>query len=174
MFEASSTRVSIALNLLTSSFLYRTGRYRLLTILAPCSSATCFILLYLRWTAKPLALIESFYISLAGFSNGVSIASVFVFLTAGTKKEDTSISSGVFYLATSVGEVTGFSIQNSILQGTLGRLLPVRLSKVEDSDEVCPDDVNPLYTFFFLLSFSRNLLSLTGCFLIELVRGLFA
>ena len=138
-----------ALELVTSSFLYRSGRYRALTILAPCSSATCFILLFLRWTAKPLALIESFYISLAGFSNGVSIAAVFVFLTAGTKKEDTSICSGVFYLATSVGEVTGFSVQTSILQGTLGRVLPVRLLKVEDSDEVCPDDANPLYSFFF-------------------------
>ena len=149
---ASSTRVCILLNLLTSSFLYRTGRYRPLIILAPCSSATCFILLYLRWTTKPLPLIESFYISLSGFSNGVSIAAVFVFLTAGTKKEDTSICSGVFYLATSVGEVTGVAVQNSILQGTLGRMLPVRLSKVEDKDEVCSDDANLLYistTFIF-------------------------
>ena len=156
LFEASSTRVSIFLNLLTSSFLHRTGRYRPLVILAPCSSATCFILLYLRWTAKPLVLIESFYISLAGFSNGVSIAAVFVFLTAGTKKEDTSICSGVFYLATSVGEVTGFAVQNSILQITLGRLLPVRLFKVENKDEVCPDDANLLYisitsSFFFCI-----------------------
>ena len=152
LFEASSTRVSKSLNLLTSSFLHRTGRYRPLIVLAPCCSATCFILLYLRWTSKPLALIESFYIGLAGFSNGVSIAAVFVFLTAGTQKEDTSICSGVFYLATSVGEITGFSVQNSILQGTLRQMLPVRLLKVDDKDEVCSDDVNLLrisVTFLF-------------------------
>lgn len=120
-------------SLLTGWIIKRTGRYRSLIILAPCSSATCFILLYLRWKTEPLALI---YISLSGFSTGVSTAAVFVFLTAGTKKEDTSIGSSVFYLATSVGEVTGVAVQNSILQGTLGRVLPVRLFKVEDKDEI--------------------------------------
>ena len=77
-----------------------------------------------------------------------------MFLTAGTKKEDTSICSGVFYLATSVGEVTGVAVSNSILQGTLGRVLPVRLLKVEYKDEVCPDDANLPYmsmTFPFLI-----------------------
>ena len=43
-----------------------------------------------------------------------------------------------------MGEVTGVAVSNSILQGTLGRLLPIRLLKVEDKDEVCPDDANPL------------------------------
>lgn len=82
------------------------------------------------------------------------MAAVFVFLTAGTKKEDTSISSGVFYLANSVGEVTGVAVQNSVLQGTLGRVLPVRLRKMEDCDEVCPEDAD-LYIFVtFLFGFS--------------------
>ena len=92
-----------------------------------------------------------------------------MFLTAGTKKEDTSICSGVFYLATSVGEVTGVAVQNSILQGTLGRVLPVRLLKVEDSDEVCPDDANLLYTY--ITSFFWILLSLTGCFFEQVGEG---
>ena len=116
--------------------LNRTGRYRPLTILAPISSITCFLLLYLRWTTHPLATIESLYVAFWGFSNGVSTAAVFVFLSAATKKEDVAIASGGFYLATSLGEVVGLAVQNCVLQGTLRQVLPVSLREVEGGDEV--------------------------------------
>lgn len=95
------------------------------------------VLLYLRWNSSPLAVVESLYISLSGFSSGVSMAAVFVFLTASIRKEDTDIASGVFYLANSLGEVTGIAVQNCVLQGTLGRVLRLRLREVEGLDEVC-------------------------------------
>ena len=114
----------------------RSGRYRPLTILAPFCSVTCFLLLYFRWKTSPLPLIETFYVILSGFSNGVSTAAVFVFLTAAKRKEDTAVASGAFYLAISLGEVVGIAVQNSVLQGTLRHVLPVRLQKVENYDEV--------------------------------------
>lgn len=65
------------------------------------------------------------------------MAAVFVFLTAGTRKEDAAIASGAFYLANSLGEVTGMAVQNCVLLGTLGSVLRVRLRGVEGCDEVC-------------------------------------
>lgn len=51
------------------------------------------------------------------------MAAIFVFLTAGIRKEDIAIASGVFYLANCLGEVTGIAVQNCVLQATLGRVL---------------------------------------------------
>lgn len=64
------------------------------------------------------------------------MAAVFVFLTASTRKEDAAIASGAFYLANSLGEVMGIAVQNCVLQGTLRRVLRVRLREVEGCDQV--------------------------------------
>ena len=65
------------------------------------------------------------------------MAAVFVFLTAATRKEDTAVASGAFYLAISLGEVAGLAVQNCVLQGTLRLVLQARLREVLGSDEVC-------------------------------------
>lgn len=116
--------------------------------------------MYFRWKTTPLALIESSYISLSGFSSDVSMAAVFVFLTAGTRREDTAIASGAFYLAHSLGEVMGFAAGNSVLLVTLGRSLRVRLREVDRCDEVCGVScvyfiLSPCVLFRTLRSFRR-------------------
>lgn len=65
------------------------------------------------------------------------MAAVFVFLTATTRKEDTAVASGAFYLAISLGEVAGIAVQNCVLQGTLRLVLRATLREVVGSDEVC-------------------------------------
>ena len=114
----------------------RTGRYRLLIILAPCCNTISFLLLYFRWKASPLPLIESFYIALAGFGNGVSMSAVFVFLSAGTERDDTAIAGGGFYLSGSLGEVTGMAVQNCVLMGTLRSALGAKFGGGEEGMEV--------------------------------------
>lgn len=64
------------------------------------------------------------------------MAAVFVFLSAGTKKEDTAIAGGGFYLANSLGEVTGVAVQNCVLMGTLRRALRVNFGGGEEGMEV--------------------------------------
>lgn len=168
-------------SLLAGWVIKRTGRYRPLTILAPFSSATCFLLLYIRWKTQPLALIESFYISLSGFGNGVSMAAVFVFLTAGTRKEDAAIASGAFYLANSLGEVTGMAVQNCVLLGTLGSVLRVRLRDVEGCDEIIgqvtasvsniwlfPSDIQSIIVDTYVQGLGYTYLFSLGCALLAL------
>lgn len=55
-----------------------------------------------------------------------------------------------------MGEVTGVAVQNSVLQGTLGQVLLVKLREVKDRDEVCPDVASLFFT---------NLLGLFSVFL---------
>lgn len=101
----------------------------------------------MRWGKLPLNFVESLYIALSGFGNGVSTAAVFVYLNAGTKKEDAAIVSGAFYLAISLGEVTGIAVQNCILIGSVRRILQAKLQEIEGCDEV-----SRLWFFVFLFS----------------------
>ena len=60
----------------------KSGRYRLLTILATLISSSSYILLLLRWHGNT-DIWESLYIIPGGFSTGIAHASTFISLTAG-------------------------------------------------------------------------------------------
>ena len=121
--------------------------------------------MYFRWGNPPIATFESIYIALSGFSNAVTISAVFVFLSAATRKEDTAVASGAFYLAMCLGEVTGVALQNSIFQGTLRQVLPGLLREVEHSNEVCtPSFSAPFLNLDFCNSYCSSLLLYMPCF----------
>ena len=64
------------------------------------------------------------------------MSAVFVFLNAGTKRDDTAIAGGGFYLSSSLGEVTGMAVQNCVLMGTLRSALRVKFGGGEEGMEV--------------------------------------
>ena len=106
-----------------------------MVILAPFTSSAGFLLLYLRWRGHT-SFAESLYILPAGFGMGVSMAALFVSLSAAIKKSDVAIASGGFYLSNSLGEVTGVSLQNAILQASIKQILVKKLEGAEERAEV--------------------------------------
>ena len=66
------------------------------------------------------------------------MAAVFIFLSAGIKKSENAIASGGFYLSSSLGEITGMTCQNAILQAMIRRIPSERLDGIDGGAEVRP------------------------------------
>lgn len=112
-----------------------TGRYKLLTIFGSISASFSFALVVFRWHGQT-NLFESLYTFPSGFGCGIATAALFVGLNAGVKRGQTAIAGAGYYLSMNIGEVTGMSICNAILQATVKRRLEKFLRGREQGLEV--------------------------------------
>lgn len=78
------------------------------------------------------------------------MAAVFVFLSAGTKKSDNAIAGGGYYLACSLGEVSGIAVQNCVLIGMLRSALRASFGSGEEGMEVRVMISIILHSFLFI------------------------
>ena len=85
------------------------------------------------------------------------MAAVFVFLSASTKKSDNAIAGGGYYLACSLGEVTGIAVQNCVLIGTLRSALTDNFGSGEEGMEVrVMNSVTFILSFFYFSYFQSQ------------------
>lgn len=112
--------------LLSGFVIQRTGRYKLLTVMATISSSITYALLIFRWRGK-ISLLESLEIIPGGFGTGVASASTFIALTSSIKHTQMAVATGGMYLSTAVGMLFGLAVSSSVQVGTLRKLLGERL-----------------------------------------------
>lgn len=115
---------------------YRTGRYKLISIIGAVSSSTAYFLMMVRWHGHT-SLLESLYIIPGGFGNGIALSTSFISLTAGVEPCQVAIASSGLYLSSNIGMVLGLSLASAILQSTLRKELRIQLEGTKHAREVC-------------------------------------
>jgi MFS family permease len=115
--------------LISGAYISRTGRYKLLVILATILASLGFSLLIVRWHGHTNWL-ESFYIFPCGFAMGMVQSSLFISIQAGVESEFSAIAASILYLTQPIGNVAGLAIASAVLQGTLKQELGQRLAKL--------------------------------------------
>ncbi|KAK6498877.1 hypothetical protein TWF481_011448 [Arthrobotrys musiformis] len=113
--------------LITGLSVKRTGRYKLILVLAGLISTVASTLLILRWNGHT-GFLESLYIFPGGFGMGLSQAASFVAMTAGLEKEHYAVATMGLYLASSLGAVAGVSAVNVVLENVVRRILGQKLT----------------------------------------------
>lgn len=113
-------------SLLTGWYIKRTGRYKIMILLASLSACTAYITIILRWHGDTYTW-EALEIAPGGFGSGVATTSTFIALTAAMSHKNMAVATSGFYLASNLGTVLGVSIGSSIQRGVLKILLQKRL-----------------------------------------------
>lgn len=115
---------------------YRSGRYKLISIIGALSSSFAYTLLILRWHGHT-SFFESLYIIPGGFGNGIALSASFIALTASVDACQIAIASSGLYLSMNIGMVGGLSIAGAMLQSTLRKQLRISLEGFDDREQVC-------------------------------------
>jgi hypothetical protein len=115
--------------------IFRTGRYKFISILGAIASTTSYLLLIIRWHGHT-SFLESLYIIGGGFGNGVALSISFIILNAGVEPCQMAIASSGLYLSSNIGMVGGLSIAASIFQSTLRKSLSIGLEGVDGREAV--------------------------------------
>ncbi|KAF3921159.1 hypothetical protein ABW21_db0201868 [Orbilia brochopaga] len=113
--------------LLTGISVKRTGRYKLLLVMAGLISSVASTLMILRWNGNT-SFWESLYIVPGGFGMGLSQAASFVAMTAGLEKEHYAVATSGLYLSGNIGLVAGVSLVNVVLENSVKRILGQKLT----------------------------------------------
>ncbi|KAI6712281.1 hypothetical protein JHW43_005201 [Diplocarpon mali] len=121
--------------LLSGLYIQRTGRYKVLAILATISSSFSYLLLIVRWTGETNWL-ESLEIVPGGFGTGIALSATFVGLQSVVTKKDKAIATGGQYLWSGIGTVVGVAGASAVQIGRLRALLTEALSRVPDAASV--------------------------------------
>ena len=123
-------------SLLAGVVIQRTGRYKLLTILASSFASFSYFLLIIRWTGNT-SWLESLEIMPSGFGMGLAFSATFVALQSSVKKEEVAISTGGLYTASAIGMVVGIAASSTVQLGTLRSALEASLNGFSGAQEVC-------------------------------------
>lgn len=122
-------------SLLTGFIIQRTGRYKLLTILASTCASVSYALLIIRWTGNT-SWLESLDIMPSGFGMGLAFSATFVALQSSVKREEIAISTGGLYTASAIGMVVGIAASSTVQLGSLRAVLEVNLRNISGAKEV--------------------------------------
>lgn len=112
----------------------RTGRYKLLVLIATMASSSGFLLLTLQWHGNT-NWFESLYIFPCGFGMGIVLSALFISVQAGVDPSLSAIAASLLYLTTSTGNVAGLAGVSAVLQETLRRGLNERLHALKLDEE---------------------------------------
>ncbi|CZR61052.1 related to multidrug resistance protein fnx1 [Phialocephala subalpina] len=91
-------------SLLTGWYIKRTGRYKIMILLASLSACTAYITIPLRWHGDTYSW-EALEIAPGGFGSGVATTSTFIALIATMSHENLAVATAGFYLASNLGIV---------------------------------------------------------------------
>jgi MFS family permease len=123
-------------SLLAGFVIQRTGRYKLLSILASTCASISYALLILRWTGNT-SWLESLEIMPSGFGMGLAYSATFIALQSSVKKEEIAISTGGLYTASAIGMVLGIAASSTVQLGSLRATLESSLRGIDGAKEVC-------------------------------------
>jgi MFS family permease len=115
--------------IISGTIIRRTGRYKLLVVVATLVASTGFALLVVRWHGSTNWL-ESLYIFPCGFAMGTLQSALFISVQAGIDPSFSAISASLLYLAQPTGNVAGLAVASVVLQGTLKQGLSQRLAEM--------------------------------------------
>jgi MFS family permease len=107
----------------------RTGRYKVMVLIATISASIGYFLLIVRWHGSTNWL-ESLYIFPCGFGMGVVLSALFISVQAGIQPEFSAIAASILYLTSPIGNVAGLAVASAVLQGTLKQGLGHRLDSL--------------------------------------------
>lgn len=107
----------------------RTGRYKLLVLLATIAASIGYLLLILRWHGNTNWL-ESLYIVPGGFGTGVAQSAIFISIQAAVDPSLAAVATAALFLSTSVGMVAGMAGVSAAMQAMLRRGLDNRLDSL--------------------------------------------
>lgn len=116
--------------------LLRTGRYKILTILATLPGIACYSTLILRWQGHT-SIFESLEIFPGGFAAGMVGASTFIALASDLAPEDMAMGQSGIYLASSIGLLGGISMNFAVTQASLRSILTKSLTGEGSKKVVC-------------------------------------
>jgi MFS family permease len=122
-------------SLLAGFVIQRTGRHKLLTILASTCASVSYALLIIRWTGNT-SWLESLEIMPSGFGMGLAFSATFVALQSSVKREEIAISTGGLYTASAIGMVVGIAASSTVQLGSLRAVLEVNLRNISGAKEV--------------------------------------
>lgn len=127
--------------LLAGFIIQRTGRYKMLIILATVSSSLTYSLLIFRWHGRT-SILESLEIIPGGFGTGMAASATFIALTSSLQHADVAMATGGMYLATTVGSVVGIAVSSSVQVSALKALLVQALEGVPKSGKIIEDVIS--------------------------------
>lgn len=114
---------------LSGSIIYRTGRYKVLILIATILSSTGYLLLILFWHGRT-DLLESLYIFPGGFGMGIVQSALFISVQAAIDPAFTAIATSTLYVTSSIGFLAGMAGVSAVLQQVLRTGLTYRLTKL--------------------------------------------
>ncbi|OAL51173.1 MFS general substrate transporter [Pyrenochaeta sp. DS3sAY3a] len=114
---------------LSGSIIYRTGRYKVLILIATILSSTGYLLLILFWHGRT-SLLESLYIFPGGFGMGIVQSALFISVQAAIDPAFTAIATSTLYVTSSIGFLAGMAGVSAVLQQVLRTGLIHRLTKL--------------------------------------------
>lgn len=123
---------------------YRTGRYKILLVVATIVAANCYTTLILRWTGKT-NFWESLEIIPGGFGAGMSEAAIFISISASVEPSKQSIALSGLFLSASVGIIGGLAISSSVLQISFRNELERRLAGVSHSEKIIRNSLKDIH-----------------------------
>lgn len=121
--------------LLAGFVIQRTGRYKVLTILASTFASISYALLIIRWKGNT-SWLESLEIIPSGFGMGLAFSATFVALQGSVKREEVAISTGGLYTASAIGMVIGIAAASTVQLGSLRVLLETGLKDLKGAEAV--------------------------------------
>jgi hypothetical protein len=113
-------------SLLAGIVIQRTGRYKMLTLLATSCASISYGLLIIRWNGDT-SWLESLEIMPSGFGTGLAFSATFIALQASVKRDEIAISTGGLYTASAIGMVVGIAASSTVQLGTLRAALEASL-----------------------------------------------
>ena len=121
--------------LLAGIVIQRTGRYKMLTILATACASVSYALLIIRWKGNT-SWLESLEIMPSGFGTGLAFSATFIALQASVEREEIAISTAGLYTASAIGMVVGIAASSTMQLGTLRAALQASLGGLNGGQEV--------------------------------------
>ena len=112
--------------LLAGTFIRKTGRYKVLLILAGLVASISYVLLYFFWNGHTSSW-ESFYIFPGGIGTGIASASAFIAMTALLAPEEMAMATAGYMLLVSFAMTAGVTTSNSVLGMEFQRQLRLNL-----------------------------------------------
>lgn len=100
--------------ILAGLYVRKTGRYKLLLILAGLISSIAYVLLYLFWNGNT-GFWESLYVFPGGFGTGIASAAGFVAMTAILPSDEIAMATSGYMLLISFAMTAGVTMCNSVL-----------------------------------------------------------
>jgi hypothetical protein len=122
-------------SILAGYVIQKTGRYKLLALLASATSSFSYFLLIVRWKGN-VSWLESLEIMPSGFGTGIAFSVTFIALQCSVKREEIAISTGGLYTASAIGMVIGIAASSTVQLGSLRVLLEAGLKDLSGAKAV--------------------------------------